>query len=564
MRSMRLKKTYLRNQGLDSDASEHSSAASSTTTIPNDAPPPYPKEKVSSYPKEKVSDSGILTPSSSDDEDEFEDAVEKPSEKSAIEGYSGHYEVPDVKGLTLNDSVPEKLDATSATSTYPSGVDVDSGSAAKQAAQDVDFRTLTSDSIDLFIHSGTGLCFGLLQLLLSMIPPAFGKLLSIFSFRGDREAGLRMLWSATKFKQDINGAMAGLITLGFHNAAIAFCDIRSKDALPEARLRKLLAEMRELYPKSKLWLLEECRMLARDHKLDQSVEKLTNGHKSSLKQIEALALFEKSLSLLYLHRYEECAEAFVKCVGLNNWSHAMYYYIAGVCNVELYRIHQHSDPKKADEYAKKAEKYLHEVPTHAGKKRFMARQLPFDVFVGRKIIKWDARAKARNCSFVDAVGVSPATEMTYFWSGFSRMTPDLVKTSLERLAWSESHDTHWKSEAADEKAILGFLRGVCYRFSGDLDRSESELQENVLSHDLAQLKACEHPDVWTLPVAHYELAVLRWTRAGGEDGNREELQKCNDELYKVEHWESYELEARVGLKIRTARETLKRVGIGQG
>jgi hypothetical protein len=78
------------------------------------------------------------------------------------------------------------------------------------------------------------------------------------------------------------------------------------------------------------------------------------------------------------------------------------------------------------------------------------------------------------------------------------------------------------------------------------------------------LKACENPDTWPLPVTHYELAVLHWTRAGGEDGDEDELRRCNDELWKVEHWESYELEARIGLKIRTARETLKGVGIVQG
>ncbi len=219
--------------------------------------------------------------------------------------------MPDLKNLSLNDT-SSKPSGPSPISTIPTGVDADSGGAAAQADREIDFRTLTDDPIDLFIHSGVGLCFGLLQLLLSMIPPAFGKILSIFSFRGDREAGLRLLWSSTKFKHNVNGAMAGLITLGFHNGAIAFCDILSKDALPEARLRKLLTEMRELYPKSKLWLLEECRMLSRDKRLEDSVKKMSEGPESSLKQIEALALFEKSLSLLYLHRYEECAESFIK------------------------------------------------------------------------------------------------------------------------------------------------------------------------------------------------------------------------------------------------------------
>ena len=397
--------------------------------------------------------------------------------------------------------------------------------------------------------------------MLSMIPSSFGRILSIFSFHGDREAGLRMLWSATRFKRDINGAMAGLITLGFHNGAIAFCDIITPDALPDARLSSLLHEMREIYPKSKLWLLEEARMHSRDRKLETAVDLVTTGPKSSLKQVEALGLFEVSLSLMYLHRYQECADSFIKCVGLNNWSHALYYYIAGVCNVELYRIHKTSDPEKAKEYAAKAEKHLREVPDHTGKKRFMARQLPFDVFVGRKITKWDARAKTRGCTFVDAVGVSPVVEMAYFWSGFRRMRSEQIHTSLDRLAWCEDSklNPQWSHEAADEHAILGFLRGVCQRFLGQISEAKTTLTDHVLSHDLSHLKACEHPDTWPLPAAHYEVAVCTWQEAGGEHGDKTPLQKCSEELSKVENWEAFDLEARVGLKVRTARETLKRI-----
>lgn len=488
-----------------------------------------------------------------DDDLEFVDAKDVLSALVTPIGYDGHLEFPDFTTLKLHDTNSKSSNDEKSSSTTPEA-------GQRDADDDIDFRTITTNPIDLFIHSGTALCFGLLQLLLSMIPPAFSRLLSIFSFRGDRENGFRLLYSATRFKHNINGAMAGLIYLGFHNGAIAFCDILHKGALPEARLRSLLAEMREIYPKSKLWLLEESRMLTRDRKLEQAVDTVKAGPKSSLKQVEALATFETSLNLMYLHRYEECAASFIRCVGLNNWSHALYYYIAGACHVELYRIHQTSDPDKAKLSAAKAAKYLREVPMHTAKKKFMGRQLPFDVFVGRKIQKWEARAKQRHCDFVDAVGVSPLVEMTYFWNGPTRMRPDHLANCLDRLAWSEQQAT-WPNEPVDEHAIYHLLRGVCRRNLGHLEEAQSIYSTEVLSHELHRLKACDHPDTWPLPVANYEMAVCYWKEAGGETGDRATLKKCSESLAKVEKWESFELEARIGLKITTARETLKRCGI---
>ncbi len=123
---------------------------------------------------------------------------------------------------------------------------------------------------------------------------------------------------------------------------------------------------------------------------------------------------------------------------LNNWSHALYYYIAGASQVELYREHKQSNPDKAvspiscnlklrDEkliesqqhHAKLAEEYLLKLPALTGVRRFMARQLPFDVFVLRKVKKWQHRAKEGGLKLVDAVGVSPIEEMIYIWSTYS-------------------------------------------------------------------------------------------------------------------------------------------------
>lgn len=438
------------------------------------------------------------------------------------------------------------------------------------------------DQIDLFIHSGTGLCYGLLQLLLSMVPPAFSKLLSIFAFRGDRETGLSLLWRATKFNTNINGGLgtpilgtcgsrfanssftAALITLMFHNAAVANCEIHSREAYPKEKLHALLRGMRKQYPKSVLWILGEAGLASASRDLPHSVRILQpDSGTSPLKQVEALRVFERSLAYMYMHEYQLCADSFIKCVDLNNWSHGLYYYIAACCYVEQYRMHKESDPSGADKYKRRTDELLKLVTANTGKKKFMARQLPLDTYVNRKIAKWTARSKSRNCDIIDAIGVSPLVEITYFWGGFGRMSPDHLQNSLKRLAWSEDFELNpdWEKEPVDERAILNLLKATCLRNLGETKEAQSTLSDHVLCYENHQIKACDHADNWPLPVAHFEHAVCIWQDAGGQDGDLEKLQLCSNELSKIEAWESYELEARVGLKVTTARQTLRQCGI---
>jgi len=151
----------------------------------------------------------------------------------------------------------------------------------------------------------------------------------------------------------------------------------------------------------------------------------------------------------------------------------------------------------------------------------------------------------------------------YFWSGFRRMNDKQLLTAMERLSWSEDlkQNPSWQHETADENALLSLLKGTCLRFLNRIPEAKAMLTDNVISHDLVILKTCENPDTWPLPVAHYELAVCLWQQAGGQDGDKAGLRQCSEELAKIEKWESFDLETRVGLKVTTARETLRRCGI---
>ncbi|KAI9819909.1 MAG: Mitochondrial outer membrane protein iml2 [Pycnora praestabilis] len=489
-----------------------------------------------------------------DDDDDFYDADETHEDARIPVTYAGH----------IDTSTPEKRleDLTSGSAGNPADSlpNAPNGSSSVANMSGGIEPEVFANPIDIFIHSGASLCYGLLLVMISMIPPAFSKLLVIIGFKGDRERGIKMLWQASRF-DNINGAMAGLIILGYYNGLLGFCDILpdsshdNSDGYPKERCEALLAGMRSRYPKSRLWLLEEARMQAGNRRLEKAVEMLSANMDSPLKQVKALGIFEKSLNSMYLHQYELSAESFIQI--LKSKTSGTDFPI--LSRPEFVGIRQLTIPQK--KHAVKAEELLKEVSQHAGKKRFMARQLPFDVFVVRKIQKWEHRAREWKVDFVDGVGVSPIEEMIYFWNGFKRMSPAHLDRSLDALAWSSSEQNpNWHREALDEKAILVLLRAATLRNMGQHSQARQLLSMEILNHDRALYKG-HLKDDWTCPTAHYEMAANFWLERDGGKGDAERERQCAEWLDKVAKWEGYELDTRIGLKVTTAQDTLKKIGV---
>lgn len=210
----------------------------------------------------------------------------------------------------------------------------------------------------------------------------------------------------------------------------------------------------------------------------------------------------------------------------------------------------------------------------------MARQLPFDVFVARKIAKWEARAKEWKVPLVDAVGVDPIEEMIFFWNGHSRMTKAQLEESLQKLAWSESDaNKTWSREGPEEQAILQLLRAAVLRSMRQHSKARELLQMGVLDHDKT-LFAGHLKDDWIQPAAHFEMAANLWMERptycalhGGVEGEavaatrssegtgqleRNKVHRCKEYLEKAARWESYELDARIGLKVTAALEAVQK------
>lgn len=345
--------------------------------------------------------------------------------------------------------------------------------------------------VDLFTHTGANLCYGLLLLILGMVPPAFSKLLYIIGFKGDRARGIKLLWQATRF-DNINGAVAGLVLLGYYNGLLAYCDIvltqsdtedDDATAYPKARCEELIRTMKGRYPESKLWRLEEARAAAGNRDLKTAIEILNGNQNSIMKQVLALNMFERSLCSMAAHEYQLCSDSFMKCTELNSWSHSLYVFAAACAELELYRRLRISDPTRAQACKVKAEDLFRRAPGLAGKKKFMARQLPFDIYVARKVQKWEERAKEWKMDLVDVIGVSPHEEMVYLWNGYKRMPAFDLETSLHNLEWS--HATHPEKFVTDleEQGLCSLMKATAYRNLGKFAEAKELLQRDLTSKD---------------------------------------------------------------------------------
>ncbi|CAO2650740.1 Nn.00g020320.m01.CDS01 [Neocucurbitaria sp. VM-36] len=499
----------------------------------------------------------------SDDDFDFVDAEEdRKGDETPIE-YLGHLNVPAGEGASVElDNARRTLDINSSSApdlpsaennpsnSIPDAIeDFEQLTLGNREDPDADISTFSDHPVDEFILSGSNFCFGMLLLLLSFIPPSFATLLKIVGFKGDRERGMQMLWQATKF-HNIHGAMAGVVLMGYLNGFTNFCDIlptTGEGSYPKERCTALLVAMRKRHPKSHLWLLEEARMLAAEKELESAVKFMEDAGESPLKQLEALSWFERSLNVMYMHDYEKTAMSFQKCITLNNWSHGLYFYICGACYVELYRQNKTTNPAAAKKHAAEAEDFFKKVIPNTGKKKFMARQLPFDVFVIRKIQKWEARAKDWHCDIIDAVGVSPLEEMIYFWNGYKRMRDDHLQVSLQNLAWSESAENpHWEREGLDERSILVLLRAATLRNMNRTTEAKALLEKDILPVDRTLFKG-NLKDNWTAPCARYEMGANLWREAdidGHPETHAQMLDECRDWLEEVTKWDGFDLDAR--------------------
>jgi hypothetical protein len=157
-------------------------------------------------------------------------------------------------------------------------------------------------------------------------------------------------------------------------------------------------------------------------------------------------------------------------------------------NSDSEEVVERQDLQKAlEKHKAAAEGYFRKTPTVAGKKKFMARQMPFEVFALRKVAKMEERAKAFGIDLADAAGVSPAQEMVYLWNGSKRMDAAQLENASLCLDWDRctapEEQVNVVRNTPDENAVRAICKASILRSQERIEDAERLLREDVLRHD---------------------------------------------------------------------------------
>ena len=448
-------------------------------------------------------------------------------------------------------------------------------------------------TIDEFIASGADLCYGILQVVLSLIPPAIGAVLSVVGFSGSREEGLRLIWKATR-QRNVHGCIGLLALMFYYDGPFQFTDddfdipaspgdsprsssislartytnpgdfdSMSNQTLlhPGKLLESSLLQARALFPHSALWLLNEARMLSAKGRLEDSMALMDSIDVNNIhmRQVKVLMVFDRANTLVNMHEFERAAEELIFLIEFSDWSHAFYTYFAGCCYLEKWRMCELGmiDSENAIVYRERAEKLILSAPGLLAKKTFRSKNLPLDRFMDRKESQFKDTQRKLGCeSIIDAIATSPIHEIMYFYNGYNRMTKEALIQSKTLLTKFKNGATELHNP--DQELVNSLLLSITLRRLNEAEEGCKLLDDNVLPHiftlnngKVKYIKKTEDP--WAYPTALYERALFTW-----KDKGVDALPEIREWLVRAQNYANdYELSTRISMKIKAALDRVE-------
>lgn len=379
-----------------------------------------------------------------------------------------------------------------------------------------DFVAVEEDALAR-LKGGVSFGYGLLQLVISMMPPSLLKVVNLLGFNGNREFGLKCLDTASH-STDMKAPLAMLTLLWYHTVVRPFFGIDSKNkaaCIQEAL--KILGERKATYPNSALVMFYEGRVQKLQGDLDLALKTYEAALEacSEQREIQLICLYELGWCNLMRLNWEESLLAFARLKEESRWAQSYYAFLTAICQGALGQVET-------------AQELFKEVPGLAKKKN---NQL--ESFVLRKSNKFKKKLPTQAQSKLMAI------EVLYLWKAMPDCAEEALRGMLRECDAAESDKS--------QKGLIALLKGAIHRCLGNVEIAIQCFEECMA------IASPKDQEAHAAPYACFELgAMLAGGKATASRG-KSLILRAKD------NYKDYDFEQRLSVRIHAALQQLKGV-----
>ncbi|XP_045476540.1 tetratricopeptide repeat protein 39C-like [Harmonia axyridis] len=351
--------------------------------------------------------------------------------------------------------------------------------------------------------------YGMLQLGVSLLPPALLRLTSFLGLSGSRSHGLACLMYS-RLGVDMRAPLATLSLLWYHCIVRPYYALDGTNVQAGARVAEMLIhESREEFGESALFLFFRGRLCRLNSDIPSALTAFQASVKNSTqREIKLLSLHEVGWCYLIQLDFQNSESNFAFLATWSRWSRPFYSYIACICKGSRSALGDYS--------------VLEEMIVNI---RTSVKGNQLDEFLTRRALCFPSKEDFATCSprfwklFV--------YEMLYLWNSLASCT----KENLLRII----SDCDLESPTEEPmKGVAKLIQGACYLILGRTLEARSILRECIESRNEITQKS-QPRDGHILAFAQYELAsILVETPETQEEGRKLLQQTTNLKDYDFE------------------------------
>ncbi|XP_022308818.2 tetratricopeptide repeat protein 39C-like isoform X2 [Crassostrea virginica] len=357
--------------------------------------------------------------------------------------------------------------------------------------------------------------YGTFQICISMVPPKILKLIELFGFEGDRDAGLAAL-DYSSHSKDMKAPLATLGLLWYHTVLRPFFALDGANDYSAGTddAERIIEEKESDFQESPLFFFFRGRINRLRKQTDKSLEfyqKALEAAKGQ-REIELMCQYELGWVNLMKLQWRESLQAFTRLKEETKWSKCYYTYLMGVSLGALGDI-------------KGAHEILKEVPGLLKKKNNQ-----IEAYVSRRAEKMKKAPPSQEyCRLL-------CMELIFLWHALPTCTVEELQPYLTVCEMQTDHKVFH---------IKCLIEGAVYKELGELEMAVQFLEEAIARQQ--GMKDDHHISAF----ASFELASIYMRKPETAGKAKQLLQQIKD------NYKDYDFENRLTVRVNNALKALK-------